>query len=250
MRANSPLVILSPRTRELWAWAICGTLGGGLVAGDDICLDVAVGKDAAALIGTQASTKVYRSMGGKNCRQEISAIVEDNGLLILLPDPVCCFAGSVYRQHQRIDLIGSGSAVLLDWFTSGRSACGERWQMQSYTSRTDIFVDGRQTLRDATHLDSADGCLNALSRLGRFDCSAVLMVVGGHLATAARALLEWAAQAQILETSGVLFSAAPVREGVILRVAGPSTQLLGKWLRKRLTFLEEFGMHDPWMRRN
>jgi urease accessory protein len=251
MRANSPLVILTPRTHGAWAWAVCGTLGGGLVSGDDVRLNVTVGENATALVGTQASTKIYRSTGDRHCRQELAATVADNGLLVAAPDPVCCFAGAVYRQRQRIDLTDSGSLVLIDWLTSGRSARGERWQMQSYHSRTEVYADGRQVLRDATLLDAEDGPLWAPSRMGRFDCYAILVVLGRKLIGAARALLEWATETRLLDASAILHSAAPVASGgTILRAAGPSVPVIGQWLRERLGFLRDVGVDDPWARRH
>ena len=37
-----------------------GSYGGGLLSGDVVELDVAVERDATLVLGTQASTKVYR----------------------------------------------------------------------------------------------------------------------------------------------------------------------------------------------
>ncbi len=59
--ATSPLKLLIPRRRTAAAWVYAGTYGGGLVAGDEIDLDVRIGPKALGVLGTQASTKVYRS---------------------------------------------------------------------------------------------------------------------------------------------------------------------------------------------
>src|SRR5438128_729572 len=59
--AASPLRLLHPANSGSAAWAYAATYGGGLLGGDAIDLDVSVGPGAAAMLSTQASTKVYRA---------------------------------------------------------------------------------------------------------------------------------------------------------------------------------------------
>ena len=61
--AASPLRLLTPGNHGDAAWVFLASLGGGLLDGDRIDIDVDVGEGASALLGTQASTKVYRSAG-------------------------------------------------------------------------------------------------------------------------------------------------------------------------------------------
>src|SRR5262245_48343677 len=77
--ARAPLQLLVPRPRGPAVWACAGTLGGGLVDGDALALEVAVGDGAALLVSTQASTKVYRGAAS----QRLSATVGDGALLAL-----------------------------------------------------------------------------------------------------------------------------------------------------------------------
>src|SRR5262249_30292242 len=80
----------------------------------------------AGSLGTEASTKVSRGRGGA-CRQALSARVAEDGVLVMVPDPVACFAGARYEQAVRIELAASATLVSVDAFTAGRSARGERW---------------------------------------------------------------------------------------------------------------------------
>ena len=84
--AASPLRLLFPRNSGSAAWVYGGTYGGGLLGGDTIALDVTVHPDAHAFISTQASTKVYRS--GAGARQRLRAWIDDDSLLVLVPDPI------------------------------------------------------------------------------------------------------------------------------------------------------------------
>ena len=85
-RANSPLKLLAPRSgaRGRAAWVFSSTYGGGLVAGDDVRVELRAGDGTAALLGTQASTKVYPAgAGGVGCRQALDATIGDGGVLVV-----------------------------------------------------------------------------------------------------------------------------------------------------------------------
>ncbi|TKY89058.1 hypothetical protein EX895_001589 [Sporisorium graminicola] len=131
--------------------------GGGLVSGDSVDLDVDVGSECCLLILTQGSTKVFktrtsrptlgvstatfsspfptapsasftgneeRGKGQSMTRQNFRFLIRPHSTLVLLPDPVTCFAAARYDQVQRFDLRSraSSSCVVLDWITPGRTA--------------------------------------------------------------------------------------------------------------------------------
>ena len=60
--ATSPLKVFATKRGRSACWVYAATLGGGLVGGDEIRLTVEVDAGARALLTTQASTKVYRSL--------------------------------------------------------------------------------------------------------------------------------------------------------------------------------------------
>src|SRR5438270_777797 len=130
---TSPLKVLNPSHAGRSAWAYLATYGGGLVDGDTLAVHVDAGRGAAALVATQASTKVYRSPRGAT--QTLFAHVADDGLLVLLPDPVTCFSGARYRQEQHVLLDPGADLVLVDRLTAGRIDFGERWGFDEYNSR-------------------------------------------------------------------------------------------------------------------
>jgi urease accessory protein len=248
-RVRSPLTILSPRRRAAWAWAVCGNLGGGLVAGDCIDLEISVREGASAILGTQSSTKVYRSPGDLICRQNLAARVEADAMLVLVPDPVTCFAEAVYEQRQRFDLHPTAGLVLVDWFTSGRRDHGERWKMTRCTLRTDIHVGAGQVLRDAIGLEARDGPLDSPGRMGRCDCFATVILVGRRVAEAAEELLRFVAGEPLQPDAALIFSAGSIPGGALLRVAGESTEQVRRWLGERLAFLTDMTGDDPFSRR-
>jgi len=146
------------------------TFGGGLVGGDEVELDIDVEPSATLVVFTQSSTKVFR---GSSC-QILRANVE--GTLVVLPDPVSAFAGARYTQRIDIALAPNGACVVLDGFTSGRAAFGDRWAMTALDFRTTVAHGGRTVLCDALRLDCADGSI--ADRTGRFDAFATVVAVG------------------------------------------------------------------------
>ena len=114
--AASPAKLIESNRRGATCWVYAATLGGGLVGGDEIRLNAEIGPDARALLTTQASTKVYRSL--RPCTQTVNGTVGADALFAVAPDPIVCFAEADFTQTQRYDLHDSASLVLVDWVTS------------------------------------------------------------------------------------------------------------------------------------
>lgn len=244
--ATSPLRLLTPANHGHAAWVYTSTYGGGLVDGDAISLRVAVGPGASAFVSTQASTKVYRSPRGSG--SEMRADIGRDGLLVVVPDPVVCFAGSSYRQIQRVNLAEGARLVLVDWISSGRRASGERWVFDEYVSRTIVRCKGRLVLHDATALRSADGDL--ATRMGRFDVMALVVIVGEAMKSEAAALVSRVAQAPIVRGADELIAVAPLGDvGCVVRAAGRSVEQVGRRLRQLLGFVPALLGDDPWSRK-
>jgi urease accessory protein len=244
--ATSPLRLLTPRNHGGGAWVYVTSYGGGLVGGDALHLDVDVGPGALALLSTQASTKVYRSPLGASV--ESHAVVGADGTLVVLPDPVVCFAGAGYTQTQRFELDATANAIVLEWLTSGRRAAGERWAFDSYRARTTIRRGGRPIVHDALSLCAADGDLP--SRLGRFNVLAALTIVGPRVRDHARGALALVSRTPVEPRADLLLSASAIGEdGALVRIGGMSVEHVGRVIRDFLSFVPSMLGDDPWARR-
>jgi len=246
--ANSPLRLLTPRNHGRGAWIYTATYGGGLVGGDAIHVDVRLGSDAVAMLSTQASTKVYRSP--RETSSELHAVVSSGALLAILPDPVVCFASASYRQVQRVHMHPSAGLIVMDWFSSGRRGYGERWQFDSYTSRLEVFQEGRLVICDALTLDAESGSIGA--RMGRFNALCAIVLIGPSLARATAQLLAHIASLPIEKHAALLVSASPITRsanGCLLRLAGISFEAVSAAAREYLSFVPSLLGDDPWARR-
>lgn len=221
--ARAPLKLLLPRNHGKARWAFVSTLGGGLVDGDTIDLEVRVERGAIGVLGTQASTKVYRSPF-HGVTQRLHATIEEEALLCVLPDPVAPFSGARYAQTQVYDVRGSLLAV--DVLSCGRAARGERWAFSRWESRTRIGpIDDRVLLDEEMDLPRM---------MGRFDAIATIFAIGVAIAP---------------EKGDVIFSSSPITNGICVRAAAPSISSMLRFVRTALAPLREHLGDDPFARK-
>jgi urease accessory protein len=247
--AASPMKILVPRSRGTSVWAYTSSFGGGLVAGDETGLTLRIGPEARCFFGTQASTKIYRNPDSLPCSHKTHATLDGNSLLVFTPDPVQAFADSAYVQHQEFHLKSGAGLVLLDWFTSGRAARGERWAFNSFQSRNEVFVDGERVFLDSLLLDPADGEISGPHRMGRFNCLALMLLIGAPLRTTAEAMVQEISSQPVTKRAATVSSASMIAEGAVVRVAGEDTESVGRELHRHLAFIGALLGDDPWERK-
>jgi urease accessory protein UreH/urease accessory protein UreF len=116
--------------------------GGGLLAGDHLAYNITVQESARFGLVTQGSNRIYRQRESvrhaEPSRTELHLHVEKDALLVVAPDPVTPFQTSIYRQDQYIRIDPDASICVVDWFSSGRFANGERWEQGRLVNRTEL----------------------------------------------------------------------------------------------------------------
>jgi urease accessory protein len=189
---------------------------------------------------------VYRSPRGTSVA--LDARVGRGGLLVMLPDPVVCFADSTYAQDQRFELDAAAGLLLVDWLSSGRKGAGDRWQFHEYASRLAIRRGGQLIMFDAVSLAAEDGDLS--TRMGRFDVVCLVVLLGPQLqAHAARALSRVAAL-PVNRRADLLIAASPIGDaGCLLRIGGVSMEEVVRVVRDYLSFVPALLGDDPWARK-
>ncbi len=247
--ATSPLKLLTPRPRGPSVWTYTSSFGGGLLAGDQTRLDLNLGAGAKCFVGTQASTKVYRNPGQLPCGHITRANLATDSLLVFSPEPVQAFADSVYVQQQEFHLEPGAGLVLLDWFSSGRAARGERWEFAHFQTRNDVFIGGERVFVDSVLFDPSDGSLTSLHRGGRFNCFAMLLFIGPAVRDLAARLMGEIAARPVDSGASLVCSASPIRDGALLRVAGTELEEVGREIHRHLSPLSGLLGDDPWQRR-
>ncbi|MDB5046960.1 MAG: hypothetical protein JWO30_31 [Fibrobacteres bacterium] len=120
-----PIKFINPRPQHGCCQVYVSNYGGGLVDGDTVRMQVDCLPGSRLYLGTQSSTKVYKSQGKGGCLQETIGTVHANALAVVCPDPVVPFAGSRYRQTQSWEVHPEADLILFDWLQPGRVARGE-----------------------------------------------------------------------------------------------------------------------------
>lgn len=243
----------------VWIYAL--SYGGGFVSGDSINIKVRVASCCKAVLTTQASTKVYKSINGQVCEQMLQVSIGKDGIFVLLPDPVTCFSSAKYKQFQAFNLDVDANIVLVDWCTSGRRERGEVWSFEHYKSTNQIFLMGKGPLfLDSICLENG-GMQTLLSRMQPFHVVAMVLLYGPQLRFVCRQLEE---VVQLLNCNmrptpcrgktslpdgvkhadfahpGFLVSCStfgPQHDGLVVRIVASTTELVYDFLRHHLACL-------------
>jgi urease accessory protein len=218
-RSRSPLRLLAPTGGGHAAWVYQSSHGGGFVGDDAVELRVEVATGAALFLSSQASCKVYRAA---HSRFTLDATVAAGATLIAWPDPVTCFAGASFDQTQRFALASTASLIVVDAWTAGRVARGERWAFERLATRVAIAIDGEPVYEDGLLLAPAHGDLDA--RLGGADAFATIVLTGPRFAHTVDALATQIALRPIDTTPLVAASRWPW--GLVVRIAAREIEAL------------------------
>ncbi|KAH6642013.1 UreD urease accessory protein-domain-containing protein [Boeremia exigua] len=242
------------------------TYGGGIVAGDSIDLDVQMDHKTRLLLLTQGSTKIFKTEDPQVVsHQHMNVHLKHGSALLYLPDPVQPFAHTAFSQSQLYHLnSGEGSLCVCDWVTSGRSARGENWDIYEYKSRNEVWTieaSGRKRLllRDNLILDKhGQTDMRLSSRMDGFSVFGTLIIRGPVFAAVAKFFLDefealpriggrnwgdavqtkpsrreqWRAERLERERKdGVVWSAANVRDFVLVKFGSTEVEGSRNWLR-------------------
>jgi urease accessory protein len=193
---------------------------GGIVGGDRLRLEVAVGAGAHACLSTPSATRIYRT-AGQTAEQRVRLRVAAGGTLEWVPDHTIAFAGSAFRQRVDIDLDPGGRLIFLDTFAAGRVARGEAWRFARLESSVTVREGARCILRDRFVLghDGPWACVGGSDGSPYF--GSFVLVGEADMAVLARAIT------CALARAGASGGATPgPRGGLVGRVLAPSAPVL------------------------
>ncbi len=238
-RGAGALRLLTPRAAGKAAWIVTSSLGGGLVDGDDVALDVTIEDGATCVVTTQASTKAYRG----TTRQRLDVRAGAGASAIVVPDPIVPFADARVASTTRIELAADASLVLVDVLTAGRLAFGERWAASRIDSTLTIVRAGTTRLHDRVVLDRADG--DVAARMAGYTALATCVVIGPRVAELARAI----ALPELARDAAIIAAISPFDDGAIVRIATRAIEDVTSFSRTLLMPACLALGEDPWARK-
>ena len=176
-RHQGPLVIQKPFYPEQ---DVCHVYllhpPGGVVGGDQLCLDVAVDKQGHALITTPAASKFYRSDGRRaGLRQTLQ--VSAGSTLEWLPQETILFDACALDMTTRVELEANASFIGWEIICLGRPASGETFSRGDARQSFEIWRDGQPLIIDRARLCGGDELLSATWGLHNYSVTATLLAV-------------------------------------------------------------------------
>jgi urease accessory protein len=206
---------------------------------------------ASLLVGTSTSTVT---------EQRMTANLEPNSALFLLPDPVTCFKSASYSQIQRFNLHETASLVLLDWVTSGRKTIGEDWSFTRYYSLNEVVVGDESITKDVMLLeDKPDDSIapastaRALSqKLAPYSCYATLLLYGPLVQDLVTDIASQYQKIVVMKRKTpdtfIWSLSSLTRNAVVIRMAGKETEDVRDWLRVSMSRLQAVIGEDAYRR--
>lgn len=153
-------------------------VSGGVLAGDRLALDVAVGAGATAQITTTGATRLYRHRAGSaDSEQRVRFIVGESAQLEYLPDALIPYAGSRHSQHMKVRL--GSNAAFFGWevLAPGRLAAGERFAYERLRLKSEIYAGPRLVLQDNFLVEPRKKNPSATIRMAGYSHLASLCVI-------------------------------------------------------------------------
>jgi urease accessory protein len=241
-RGAGPLRLLCPRAAGGAGWIVTSSLGGGLVDGDALALEVMIEAGATCVVTSQASTKVYRGASRLGTRVQ----VRDGAIALVVPDPVVPFAGARFDQVTAIALDAGASLALSDVVTAGRVAYGERWSAARVATTLELAIGGERALLDRLVIEGGRA-----PRMGRFEALGTALLAGPRFAEIAAAELARLTASPIARGAPVVVAGSPLPRGggALFRVAGERVEAVVGAVRDLLRAACARAGQDPWGRR-
>lgn len=165
LRAEAPLLLRAPGSRDPRALAVVGTMGGGCLAGDDIDLEVEVGENACLALTSHGATRMHPATERRST-VALRAHLAAGARLGVLLDPVLPGHGANFCQRSEFHLRAGASLLAWEALSAGRIAHGERWAFEHAELRTSLWMDGEPLLVEATELRAEDRLPQSLQGIG------------------------------------------------------------------------------------
>lgn len=177
---------------------------GGVLGGDHLVTEIALGKETHVCLTTPSATRIYRT-AEKHAVLETVIQLGEGATLEYLPDHLIPHAGSALRQSLRVGMARGSRAILLDSFAAGRVARGERWNFSVIDSRTEVTMCGKPAFLNRTKITPAAQRPERLGLMEEFSYMACLSLFADES-------VDWPRIAAAL--SAELESATEVKGGV------------------------------------
>ncbi len=132
--------------------AVLVNTAGGIAGGDNLAVEITVGRGARLMAGTATAEKVYRSHG-PDAALSLKIDVQAAGHLLWLPQETILFDRSRLSRRIDIDLADDASLVFAETQVFGRTAMNETIVSGGFVDSWRVRRGGRLVFAETTRLD-------------------------------------------------------------------------------------------------
>jgi urease accessory protein len=196
----------------------------GICGGDELCIDVALGDGAQALLTTPGAGKWYRSAGAL-ASQRVCLKVGAGGTAEWLPQETIVFDGAHARMATRIDLAAGARFLGLETLCFGRRASGERFASGGLSLATEIRLGDRLLWFERGEIAGGSALLHSPIGLAGFSVCSTLLAAGAKVDAATLAACRGVAARE----SGARLGISAMPNLLVARYLGDSAEAARDW---------------------
>ena len=210
---------------------------GGIVHGDELNVRVSAGPGAHGLVTTPAATKFYRSTG-RVAHQNQTFRVAAGGTLEWLPQETIVFGSARVRTSTRVELEPGARFCGWDIVCLGRNASADYFESGEIRQAFEVWQGERPLFIERSHFHASAPVRRERWGLGGHSVFGTFVCTGRNVAA-----VEAARAAVSFELGRELFSVSQLREVIVCRYLGDSTEraravFTDAWAALRLLVLE------------
>ena len=139
---------------------------GGLTGGDSFEISLSVASNALGVFTSQASEKIYRSIGGiASIKVDMSVAKDGRGYWV--PQDTIFFDGAALSRELKLAAEESAEFLIMEPLVFGREAMGERVSKGHYRDAWRVSVDDRLVFAEEARLSGDIAASLARPALGR-----------------------------------------------------------------------------------
>ncbi|MGN0692464.1 MAG: urease accessory protein UreD, partial [Oscillospiraceae bacterium] len=144
-----PFKLYSPFYEGDTARFISMCAAAGVLSGDSHHISLDIGEGCNVYFTDQGYQKLFDTQDGSSS-QRVDISVGANAVLKYLPHPIMTFGGCVHRAVNNVEISSDSRLVFGEIYCCGRTAMGEEFALERFSSRTEILIDGRADFIDNT----------------------------------------------------------------------------------------------------
>ena len=205
----------------------------GLLAGDNLRVELEMDADTSLYLTDQSATKVHSMPVGTTAKVSYDISVGVKAYLEWVPEPLILYADSALEQRVQITLHPGSQICLSEIILPGRLARNEYYCFRHYFSRLQVNLKGELLFADAMRLEGKTNPFKDTVFLAALPAIANLIIVLPEIdLEPLSAALESQAEAQPNLRVGNSF--LPRCNGLLVRAIADSTSTLKAYIRYTL----------------